>query len=346
MGLMAVGLAPMPSWADAGNPAFLAAARVDDDTYALVGLTDQGAEAFRLLLPGRGHAAAGHPIRPEAVAFARRPGNFAVVIDCASKKVLARLKTPEGAHFYGHGVFSADGQSLFTTENNFAEGRGEIGVWNAGAGYARVGSFPSGGIGPHELRLVPGTDRLVVANGGIDTHPETGRTKLNLPAMRPNLSYLTQDGHLHEVVEPPRQWYRLSIRHISVRPDGLVAAACQWQGDIAASPPLLATHRAGGRLTFHGGPDHIAHQMQGYSGSIAFSGDGARIAITGPKGGMAMVHSADGTYRRRIEAPDICGVAAARSGLLFTTGTGHILHDDRPANLFSGIQWDNHLVRL
>ena len=82
-GLVAVA-APKPSWADAGSPRWLACAREANGTYALFGIAEDGADTFRLPLPARGHAGAAHPTRPEAVAFARRPGAFALVLDCGS----------------------------------------------------------------------------------------------------------------------------------------------------------------------------------------------------------------------------------------------------------------------
>lgn len=86
-GLVAAGLAPVPSWAEAGAPDFLAAGRGPDGSYTLCGLYRDGGIAFQIRLPDRGHAAAAHPIRPEAVAFARRPGTFALVIDCRNGRV-------------------------------------------------------------------------------------------------------------------------------------------------------------------------------------------------------------------------------------------------------------------
>jgi len=180
-GMVATGLAPKATWADVGKPAYLSAARRLDGEFVLCGLSDGGRITFEVSFPARGHAAAAHPIRAEAVAFARRPGTFAIVINCASGVHVAQLQAPEGRHFYGHGAFSVDGSKLFTTENDYGAGRGIVGVWDATSGYQRIGEFDSGGVGPHDIKPMPGGDLLVVANGGIETHPETGRTKLNIP---------------------------------------------------------------------------------------------------------------------------------------------------------------------
>ncbi|MEM8536593.1 MAG: DUF1513 domain-containing protein [Pseudomonadota bacterium] len=346
-GLVASGLAPRATWADAGDPSYLAAAQEPSGAYRLYGLDAEGQALFDLDLPGRGHAAAAHPTQPLAVAFARRPGRFALVIDCVTGHQTARLDTPEGYHFCGHGAFSGDGALLFTTENDFAAARGMIGVWDAEHGFTRLGAFPSGGVGPHEMRIMPDGQTLVVANGGIETHPDTGRTKLNIPEMRPNLTYLRQDGSLIEQHEPPREWHKASIRHLSVRPDGLVGIACQWEGDLAEVPPLLATHRLGQALRFHAGQRELERRLQGYAGSIAFSGDGSALAITGPRGGLAAVFMASGKPPRELPHPDICGVARTHAGLLFTTGQGMVLSEPKTSKTQSyPRQWDNHLVHI
>ena len=46
-----------------------------------------------------------------------------------------------------------------------------IGVRDAQDGYRQIGELPSDGIGPHEATLMPDGKTLVVANGGIRTHP-------------------------------------------------------------------------------------------------------------------------------------------------------------------------------
>ena len=70
----------------------------------------------------------------------------------------------------------------------------------------------------------------MIANGGIDTHPDTGRTKLNIPTMQPNLSYV-ENGTVTEVATLADAFNKNSIRHLAVRQNGDVAFGMQWQGD-------------------------------------------------------------------------------------------------------------------
>ncbi|MCZ4351927.1 DUF1513 domain-containing protein [Roseovarius aestuarii] len=346
-GLLATGLAPTAGWSDAGGPAWLSAARGPSGDDMLCGIRADLSLAFQIALPTRGHAAAAHPSRAEAVAFARRPGTFAVVLNCVNGQVLSRLDAPEGRHFYGHGVFSRDGRWLFTTENDYEAAAGRIGVWDAANDYARVDEWASGGVGPHDIRRLPGTDVLVVANGGIETHPAAGRAKLNLPMMRPNLSYIDQ-GSVIDSAELPRRMHLASIRHLALSGD-TVAFGLQWQGSDAA-PALAGMHKMGSPMRLFSAPAAEQRQMQGYVGSIAFDKGGARVGITSPRGAALQVYDvASGALSQTFEAADICGLGATSEGFVASTGTGimgHMSGQGMRAPVQSNLQWDNHLVAL
>ena len=335
------------TWAAAGGPTHLSAARDTDGTYALYGITATGALSFRVALPARGHAAAAHPELAEAVAFARRPGSFALVIDCAAGAVRHRLDAPNGRHFYGHGAFSEDGTRLFTTENEVATGRGLIGIWARGSGYTRIGEMPSGGTGPHEILRLPGQTVLAVANGGIRTHPDRGREKLNLDTMRPNLTLLDEAGGVIDRAEVPRAIHRNSLRHIAADAEGRVACAFQWQGDAFESPPLLGLYRAGAGLQMIAAPEAEARAMNGYAGSVAFTAPG-RVALTSPRGGRMQRFDLETGFLGADRQPDICGVAGGADAALATDGLGHVhrLEDELVPLAQHPVAFDNHLVRI
>ncbi|HEX9857077.1 MAG TPA: DUF1513 domain-containing protein [Paracoccaceae bacterium] len=345
--LLAASALPRPGWADAGSPAFLAAARAADGSHALHGLTATGDSLFAIALPARGHAAVAHPARPEAVAFARRPGVFALVIDCARGQTLARLTPPAGRQFNGHGVFSLDGAVLYTSEVVAETSEGRLGLWDAARGYARIGEWASGGIGPHDVKRLPGREDLVVANGGIRTDP-ADRSKLNLDAMRPNLTLLDAGGQVREQMELPPNLARNSIRHLALLPGGGVAFAMQWEGDPAEPVPLLGLWQPGeaARLCPPAEADSLA--MQGYAGSIAVDRAGGQIALTSPRGGAVQVFSAQGAPLATWRRADASGVAPGDAGgFVLTDGNGVISAVEaggiRPLRQ-SAVAWDNHLI--
>lgn len=335
-------------WAATGAPRVLTAANDRQNNAWLVALDAQAHEVFRLPLPTRGHAAAAHPHRAEAVVFARRPGLFGMVLDCAGDgAVSANLTLPEGRHFFGHGAFTADGRHLLTTENDYDANEGRIGIWDTSDGYRRIDEVASGGVGPHEIIRLP-DGAFAVANGGIQTHPDYGRTKLNLPTMRPNLTYLNAQAQVVEQVAPPDALHQNSIRHIGVDAQGRVAVALQWQGPVRQVVPLLALHTRGGALQFVDHPDTA--RLKHYAGSIAFTPDQRQIVLTGPKGDYILRFDArtaaplDG-----LALPQPSGVAAFGDRLAVTVKHGIAL--EKPggfeiAQADDQLIWDNHLVSL
>lgn len=344
-GLMAASVAPVASWADLGAPAFLSAGMKASRDYALFGLSDAGQVLFDVAIPDRGHAACAHPTRPIAVGFARRPGRFAFVLDCLTGETLVHLHAVAGRHFYGHGAFSADGNWLFTTENDYDAARGVVGVYDVRAGFTRVGEFDSAGVGPHDIRLMPSGDALVIANGGIETHPDAGRAKLNLPFMQPNLSYVALDGTMLEQIELEPALRLNSIRHLDVRADGLVGFAMQWQGGKTERPAILGLHQRGEdpRLIGQG----AAAAMNGYCGSVAFSRDGGLLAGTSPRGAQVQVFDvARGDLAATHAIADVCGLGASGDGFVASSGEGAFVHLSGGQSAQAPIRWDNHLIRI
>lgn len=345
--------AAMPrSWAQLSPAHYLAAARQHDGHFQLAGLDARGHPRFTLALRERGHAAAVHPHHPEAVAIARRPGTRALVLDCLAGHALQTLFCPVGRHFQGHGVFDQAGHRLLTSENDYQAGEGVIGIWDTRDQYRRIDELPSHGIGPHDLRRLPQSDVLVVANGGIETHPHSGQAKLNVATMRPNLSYLDLYGRLLEQVVLPSSLHKASIRHLAIRKDGLVALALQWEGAMDRVIPLLGLHRLGQHeITLLQAPMAVQQHMQGYAGSVAFSRHGERVAVTSPRGGQVQVFDVQKeAFIGALPLIDACGIAPGMEGdFLVTTGEGVLWSlTDMRLNLLQrqNVQWDNHLIVL
>jgi uncharacterized protein len=338
---LAASLAPRLTWADVGAPAFLAAGK-QGEAFFLHGLATTGTSLFQIALPGRGHAAAAHPSLAEAVAFARRPGTFALVIDCAAGETRHRLTPPDGMQFNGHGTYSADGSLLMTSEVVAKTSEGRIGLWDTSR-YTRLTDWPSHGIGPHDIKRLP-DGRLAVANGGIKTDP-VDRTKLNIPDMAPNLTLLSEDGRLLDQMALP-DMAQNSIRHLALQ-DETIAFAMQWEGDPAEPVPQLGLWTPGMKPTLCTPPEAQAFTMQGYAGSIAASGN--RILITSPRGGALMLFDGSGTHIATHHRPDVCGAAIGIAGFTVTDGSGAIWSatDAGLTPLTNGAtQWDNHLVTL
>ena len=346
-------LLPQPLRAVPAGPVYLSARVGKDGTFTISGFGLSGEAVFDLELPGRGHSFAVSPDGHVAVHFARRPGNFAVVIDVSRGVVLGSFAPSEDRRFQGHGVFDPAGRLLYTSENDFEAARGVIGIYDASNRYARVGEIPSHGVGPHEIILLRDGTTLAVANGGIATHPDFPRVKLNLAEMRSFLSYVDRrDGTLLGEYRLAPSLHRLSIRHLAANQEGTVALAMQYEGPRRDLVPLVALHQ-GGQLCPLRATDAVLQAMKQYCGSVAFDWSGQVIAASAPRGNLITFWDGEG-WLSLVQVEDGSGIApTTRTGeFVATSGGGGGFRVDVSSGTAQPIDsdflltghWDNHLV--
>jgi hypothetical protein len=324
----------------ASDAVFASAYKSHDGRYGIATLTERGDIVHRYDLPDRGHDVVWSRDASMMVAFARRPGTFAAVIPTGSADGPSVFHAPEGRHFYGHGVFSDDGRLLYATENDYDTPRGVIGIYDVAGTFARIGELESHGIGPHDMELLPDGRTLAVANGGIETHPDYQRTKLNIPTMQPNLSFVdVSTGDLKAQYKLPADLHKLSIRHLTICDGDNVWFACQNEGDPGQIVPLVGqVSFSSGRFSTIDLPDTALASLRGYVGSVASNARTGQIAITSPRGHVAHIldaksHVLLGTRRMS----DVCGVESNGSAFCFSNGLGEF------EGQISDVGWDNHL---
>lgn len=321
---------------------FAAAYMDPEGSYGVAILDGGGAIVSTHLLPGRGHGFATSAAAPWIVAFARRPGNFAVALHKANAIAPVAFHTPRDRHFYGHGIFSVDGRRLYAAENAFETGNGMIGVYDASDGFKRVGEFPSHGIGPHEIVLMPDGKTLCVANGGIRTHPDQGRHKLNLPSMAPSIALIDAEaGSLLSSHALPPELHRLSLRHLAVDAARQVWIGGQYEGDVMDDVPVLARLGGDAGLVAVDLPDDAAMALGKYAGSVAIGNDGVTLAVASPKGGAVVTLDTRSGKALAIEtAARACGLQARADGFVSSSETG------RFASATHQRAWDNHIAKV
>jgi len=336
---------------------FAAARRIQTENshaYSAALFTQQG-EVRSVPLPGRGHDVAvrnfSDTSKVEVVVFARRPGNFAVVFSPDKKQKAYHFFAKQTRHFYGHGVFSPDGRLLYTTENDYENGVGVLGVRDATNGYKQIGEFSSFGIGPHDMALLDDGETLVIANGGIETSPEFGRQILNLTEMEPSLVYINRrTGEVLEKQTLPKSLHQLSIRHLTVASKNRVVFGCQFKGVKTLHPPLMGFHDRGRQVKLVQAPEEINRRMNNYVGSVTVDTSGEVIAASCPRSNMITYwDAANQKFLGTRELKDGCGVARTKNTREFlqTSGVGHVSLSTPTQNRFErfdSVQWDNHAV--
>lgn len=337
-----------------GEPILASAYQLSDKTGYGVAVCDARGNVLQSApLPSRGHDSVFRPHSDELITFARRPGTYLQVLSLKGEGPLLQVESVEGRHFYGHGCFDSTSRLLFSTENEFDQARGVIGVYDATANYQRVGEFDSYGVGPHEIVLHPDGVTLIVANGGIETHPDYGREKLNLADMRSSVAFIdSRDGRLIKRFEMPDAYQKLSLRHLAVNASGLCFFGAQYQGAVEDMPPLLGTvsMKEGIHLMPTDGRLHAS--LKSYIGSICTLPGTDLFVASASRGGVALlVDAKQYNVLQVLEGRDGSGVAASAEALFYSAGDGAFRSYAREGRALQSdisvpharFHWDNHL---
>lgn len=90
--------------------------------------------------------------------------------------------------------------------------------------------------------------------------------------------------------------------------------------------------------------------MKGYTGSVAFSHCGSKVAVSSPRGGALQIFdSRSGDLLRHIRFADASGLAPLDRGFLVSTGEGGMYSSEAGHEVSMprlDRNWDNHLVSI
>ncbi|WP_419534763.1 DUF1513 domain-containing protein [Endozoicomonas sp.] len=313
------------------------------------------AQSSIIPVPERLHDACLRTNTMEVIVFERRPGYRFYVVDVEKAQIYKTITMNPQRHLYGHGVFSQDGKWLYTTENNLSSLQGAIGIYDAEQGYKRTGEWLLPSPGPHEIQMMPDGETLVVAVGGIKTHPDTGRKTLNPGSLEPSLVYLNRHSgktiEQRSFVDP-----HLSIRHLDIASDGTVAIGMQHQGSNDEALPLVATHQRGNPIQAIKALPEQWLALKGYIASVALLSEADTIAVTSPTGNrVALIQKSTGQLKSFFYHRDCAGITPlSPSRLAVSNGFGEIqvleclqgmakrIHQVKHADC----RWDNHILRI
>ena len=253
---------------------------------------------------------------------------------------------------------SPDGRRIYTTETDTETGNSWVAVRDAHT-LEMTAAWPTHGIDAHELvwdmhHMSSGVPTLVVANGGVPTAPETGRTKRALHTMDSSLVRL--DARTGRLLG---QWRlqadpRLSLRHLAWSPDGrTLGIALQAEHDDAThknNAPVLALFD-GTTLRTVPTPEAMAPHLQGYGGSMAATPAG--WAVSCPRAQGIALFSLQGTWQGLVPLPEACPLTEL-GGALWAGGLdGSLQNAQAPTPLahphgagLQGARLDNHWVAM
>jgi len=220
-----------------------------------------------------------------------KKGAGAAYVDLAAKAVIAKIKSPERRHFYGHGAYSADGKLLYATESFLDEDhRGALIVRDAKT-FEELGEVPTFGAAPHDCMLIDDGKTMVVTNGG-------GLLK---GGTRPCVTYI--DLAAEKLVEKVElKAGRFNTGHLAMSSEGDLAVVSAPRDGLPPRVPRLGAvslKPKGQPITTMSKPKSVVDKLKGETLSVIVHGD--RVVATQPDGDMITVWSmAGGTLEKKI----------------------------------------------
>jgi hypothetical protein len=308
----------------------------------------------KVSLPARAHEVIAIDSKPgHALVFARRPGNYVLEIDFIRGEIINHITVSEGQRFYGHGVLIKNDSVLLTTENDYESGQGLV-VLRDRKSQQIIEQYNSGGVGPHQLAIMPNSNerQIVIANGGIKTHPDQARKKLNIDSMQPNLSYMSlNSGKIEGKFELENKL--LSIRHLAVSSQGKVVAGLQYQGASTDEVPLAISHQGEEQLQFLNADINTWRKMKQYTASVCINSQNNTVVITCPKADLLTFWQLDSNeFIASHKLKDGAGATLIADDFVASTGRGRIIAQENPLLPyqvkadFEDLRWDNHMTSI
>jgi uncharacterized protein len=250
------------------------------------------------------HAFCVSPTNRHHVLAFEKIGPGAALFDLHTAKMLKPIGARAGKLFYGHGVYSPDGNFFYCTESSVDGSSGSIGVYDA-HNFIAVGELPSHGIRPHDLQLSKDAKSLLVTNGGgsigsqehgslcwIDLRSGRLQRKLIVDDDRFNAGHLQVNGELSVVVSAPRS--------------GLAASDI---GGIQVNLPGQTSQK----LAHLNAPTHLTQGLSGESLSVLVVPERSRFYVTHPTPGLVTRWNATTlALEQIIELPKARGLALSQ----------------------------------
>ncbi|MFG6449515.1 DUF1513 domain-containing protein [Roseateles sp. BYS180W] len=351
----ALPLAPWSTLARAAQPRTVVAAWQDQaqQHLGLLQLQAQGLhELHRVALPTRAH---GLQVLADGsvLAAARRPGDW--LLRWHPERALQHWAWVEPERRL-NGHLLACGERLWSSETELEAGQGLLGLRHA-LSLEKTEEWPTHGRDPHQVLALPQPlaglppGALLVANGGIPTLPETGRSKLWVHEMASSLVALhPQHGALLGQWQLSERY--LSLRHLAWNPHSqLLGVALQAEHpdpQARATAPVLAVWNGRELRT---APPHTP--LQGYGGDICALPDGGFL-VSCPRAHALARFSATGTLTHTHELKAACALFSDATGwacagaALASTAPHRTSAEPTPLALPPQAHWqlDNHWLPL
>jgi len=315
--LFATGLAQARA---AEMPGLVSAARTGTDDGGLLWRMD-ATTPFKL--PSRGHGVTSLG-DGKALIVGRRPGLSSAIVDIANVSARPQILQPsQNCRFAGHAAASPDGRSLVTGEFDATTIRAILVARDPKNGAERA-RWSLNEIEPHELVFTKDGARVVAALGGLMKDGGVPGPAFNPDGIKSAVLEIDpKSGAVLARYALAPGMSSLSLRHLSVSPDGETIAVAAQDQDLSETRPLIGVLKLGKDITLLPMPDIRDADFRGYIGSVSFDRSGSFIAAASPRGSVMGIWTVQGKWCGALPIADGCGIAADIEPDMFWVSSGH-----------------------
>jgi hypothetical protein len=270
-------------------------------------------EVRRIPIGFLGHGFTQDPKRPARAAIFEKKGPGGRIVDLDALDALETVAASPGCKFYGHGLFSSDGASIFVVEASLDDASGRITVRD-GETLSILDELPTYGTSPHDCVLVDGGRLLAITNGGgaLGT-PDTG-------------SVAFVDLSTGALVEKlPITNERINAGHLAIASDGALAVVSAPRAGLPeeTTPGGVSIRPAGGALAWASEPADVVARMLGESLSVCIHEPTGVALVTNPRGNLVTFWSVrDRSLLGTLEVKSPRGVTTSADGSSFVLACG------------------------
>ena len=273
----------------------IAEAKISD--LALTNLSS--GESGKIPLSFRGHGTIKHPKKAWTVLVFPQRGGMAAEVDIKSRKVSKQIAAETGQQFYGHGIFSDDGSTLFSTEINLKNGSGILAIRDSMT-YKVIGKYETGGFIPHDVKLINNGKTLIVANAAPKATDKT------------SLAYI--DIHSGKILEnPSTDFPKASFAHLALATGGEIFISTTPIDNKMAGRVFIRT--PGKAIEVLPLPDLVLAKVEGQALSLAIDNQRGIVGVTIPQTGRVLFWNFhERKFLKQIEMPRPCGMVLNQAG--------------------------------
>lgn len=264
---------------------------------------------LRVKAPVMPHSFLLHPAAEKTVVVIEKAGTKAAVCDFQSGKMRKLIECPKGFEFYGHGVFSGDGKTLYITRVERSTGIGHLAAYDART-YKEQGQVQVAPGGIHDSFLLSDKKTLLVTSSGlqVNTYASGGAVVVKPRAEKSSLVHLdleTGKVKSKQFLNDETQ----SIGHFAVTPDEskIVAITVPFAdgllNNVEKGKGEIHTAAIGGAFKKIEMPAEIQKKIHGEFLSVAIDADKDRIYATNPSG--KMLFEVQNSTNKLVKAHDL-----------------------------------------